>query len=74
MFRHLFHSLMRPKQPANQAFNNIYKNPGDRYSQVMLAYHIDLVVSSLCMAVKEIHDPQMCPNLKLKLLMRFKVL
>ena len=30
------------------------------------AYHTDLAVTSLCMAVNWIHDPQICPNIKLK--------
>ena len=29
-------------------------------------YHTDLAVTSLCMAVNEIHDPQICPNTTLK--------
>ena len=66
--------LLLPTNIPQAKFNNIHKNPGNRYSQVMLAYHTDLAVTSLCMVVKEIHDPQICPNLKLKLLVRFKVL
>ena len=29
-------------------------------------YCTDLAVTGLCMAVNGIHDPQMCPNIKLK--------
>ena len=29
-------------------------------------YHTDLAVTSLCVAVNGIHDPQICPNIKLK--------
>ena len=29
-------------------------------------YHTDLAVTGLCMAVNGIHDPQRCPNTKLK--------
>ena len=29
-------------------------------------YFTDLAVTSLCMAVNGIHDPQICPNMKLK--------
>ena len=29
-------------------------------------YHTDLAVTSLCMAVNGIHDPEICPNTNLK--------
>ena len=29
-------------------------------------YHTNLTVTSLCMAVNEIHDPKICPNTRLK--------
>ena len=29
-------------------------------------YHTELAVTSLYMAVNGIHDPQICPNIKLK--------
>ena len=29
-------------------------------------YHTDLAVTSVCMAVNRIHDPQICPNTNLK--------
>ena len=51
--------------PCFQSFNDIHENCGIRLHQVK-TYCTDLSVTSLCMAVNGIHDPQICPNIKLK--------
>ena len=47
---------MRSKQPAKQAFNNIHKNPGERYSQGYVSLSHRLGCHQSFMAVNEIRS------------------